>query len=639
MIMMKKRLFKLFALVLSLIFSLQALCACNGEGEIPSETTGMQEENTHTMGSDVYSGYLNDYTLVRATTQVCQEAVTLGKVLEKALSTASGTEVKAQVDTRGRDLPETKELLLGVTNRSASTKAMETLQKDEFSITVDGNKIVIVGDNALALDRAVDYFIKNCIYGIGSVAELKDYREQRKDEAIDNLSDMSEFEFAGPTSIFQGFIQQDFAIDWPTGDIYYSDGTSAVTRIMPNGHREVMVCHNFGHMETMEIERVGDKVYIWTTSCADDENAYNTSISRFEFIPGEYTREAGQTFHLKDGEMMNYPCIDLENRYVGNWTGYEMYIYDMDLLLAGEGKNALLTIVDVSFPFEGYTQRIGCGFDISGSYIYGCFSWEKGTDYGKYLVEFDLEGRVNNYTSITYQAEEFSTYPELNGLKVERINGQNYLFVANCYNGGDMSPRYCPVVSYFALRKLDPIAPTMESKPLVTQVKYSELPGMAKGTPWKASNGNFSVQSTAEQRLLFYEMGYMGESYSLETTVTMNGAEYAGIALLATTSVSNVNDLYVMNEKIGARITVSSSGVLTVETYSTKKTYNVSVGNSFKIKGVVDENGKITVYIDDAKVAEVQASDKWAIIGGHVGCLAKGGKVTFSDTVLTYHQS
>lgn len=643
MIMMKKRLFKFLALVLSLIFSLQALSACKEEENTLSETTETHEvtqPSTSTPGE--YSGYLNDYALVRGGLLTCREAVNLGVLLEEALSVAIGTEVKAQVDTRSKDSTETKEILFGITNRSASKKAIEALQKDEFSVTVDGNKIVIVGENPLALKRAIKYFIDHCIYGIASASELKDYREQRKDEAIE-LSELSEFKFTDPTYLYQSDIQQDFAIDWATGDIYYSAHgvTSSITRVTPSGHREFMICNNFGHMETMEIERVGDKVYIWTTSHAGSLNGVgkNDAISRFEFIPGAtYEWEAGQTFELKDGKINNYPCIDLENRIVGNWTGSEMYVYDMDLLLAG--KEALLTIVNVAFPFEGYTKRIGCGFDISGSYLYGGFYWERGTEYGMYVVEFDFEGNVTNWTSITYQPEEFVTYGELNGIKVERINGVNHVFFCLAYNATNINRRYCPVVGYFSERKLDPVTPTMDSLPLMTQMIYTELPILAKETPWTCSNSVFSVQSGKEQRLLFNEGGFLGESYSLETTVTMNGAEYAGIAIAAATCVSNVDSLYFANEFIGAKITVSNSGVLKIEAYSATKTYDVDVGNSFKIKCMVDEEGKLTVYIDAKKIAEIQLpNDPNKYVGGHVGCLAKGGTVSFSDTILTYYQS
>ena len=117
----------------------------------------------------------------------------------------------------------------------------------------------------------------------------------------------------------------------------------------------------------------------------------------------------------------------------------------------------------------------------------------------------------------------------------------------------------------------------------------------------------------------------------------MNGAAQAGIALAAATNVCNPDDLYSANTFIGVKITVSGNGVLKLESYGSSKTYNVSVGNSFAIKGTVEKNGSLTVYIDGVEIAEVQLPDEYA--GGHVGCLAQGGSVSFSDTVLTYHQS
>ena len=628
-------------LLLSLILLMQVFVSCNGNnGGGDGTSDGQEETQASTEPVQEYLGYLDGYSLVRAAVNVCSEAICIGQKLEAVLSDVTGKTVKAQVDTRSKDNAEVKEILLGITNRSASVAATEALGKDEFSITVDGNKIVIVGSNALALDRAADYFIEKCIYGIESVSQLRNYREQRKDESIE-LSELREFGYSDRTAIYAGGIQQDFALDLATGDIYYSTGggnkalkDKAICRVMPSGHQEYMIINNFGHVETMEIERTADgKVYIWTTSQGHSgDNDFNYAISRFEFVPGTTCDwQTGQTFELKDGDRYNYPCIDLENRYVGNWTGSEMYIYDMDRLL--DGKYALLTVVDVSFPFEGYSKRIGCGFDISGSYLYGAFYWEKDGRSGFYAVEFDLEGNVTNWTTIKYRPQGAEKYLELNGIKVERINGVNRVFVGLC-SFNTYNNRYAPTISYFAEREIDPGVPTIQSTPLITKMEYTTLPQNAQETPWTCQDGVFSVSSDLEQRLIFNEAGFDGESYRFETTVSMKDASYAGIALGAATNTCRLEELYSMNTFIGIKITVSADGVLTISAYNTTKTYNVTVGEHFVLQTTLSADGTLTVSLDGKEYESLLMPPKY--VGGHVGCLAKGGNVSFSDTTLTY---
>lgn len=65
-------------------------------------------------------------------------------------------------------IPE-KEILVGKTDRPESAKAYEKLGEDQWSLTVEGNKIVIAGTTSLALSDAVKYFISTYVKGVSVV--------------------------------------------------------------------------------------------------------------------------------------------------------------------------------------------------------------------------------------------------------------------------------------------------------------------------------------------------------------------------------------------------------------------------------------------------------------------------------------
>lgn len=628
-----------FAWLLCLSMLLQVLCACksdpaNGETTSQSETGGAIQR--------YYSGYLDEYRIVRTTALISSDGVYAGKVFAEALSVASGKEFSSVLDTKIKD-DGGKEILLGVTNRQESVDAIEALEKNEFSINVVGNKIVIVGENGIALDKAIKYFLANYLYETESVSEIHPYRAKDPDGVIE-LTEMSEYAYGDSVCTYAGCIQQDFAIDFATGDVYYSmadqfcDSDSVIVRRMPNGHQEYMILTKFGHMETFDIERVGDKVYLWVCSEAADHSASSAAISRFEFQAGTRCEwNYGETFEL--GTPHHNPSIDIANGYVTNWTNNEVSIYDIDRFLAGDKTH--ISTVNISFPFyqeHRVTRAIAGGYDLCGSYIYSCWYAEKGSasQTDLYLIAHDLNGNVVGWTTIEYEPEGSNIYREINGIKAEIVNGVPRVFICLSTESA-INSRYQSTIVVFSERKLEVVPPMVESKAQLSRVTFDALPQNAISTRWKANNGVLSLKAYGEERLMFDEAAFKGEHYTYESVLTLNGAKYAGMMLAGAANVSNNLDLYNRNRYIGLKISVSNGGKLNIIADTINATYDISAQSTYTLKADVTETGELCVWVNGSLIAELQLTNKY--IGGHVGLFAQDGSASFSNTILTYHHS
>ncbi len=128
-----------------------------------------------------------DYKLIRPEDAEPSEIQTAVELYER-LSDA-GIKVKLSDDfvMRGTELPESAhELLVGATNRPVSGELAEGLKCGDFVIALRNERIVIVGGSEAATEKAVDYFINNCI-GDGILMLPEDILTIRGDYRYDSL--------------------------------------------------------------------------------------------------------------------------------------------------------------------------------------------------------------------------------------------------------------------------------------------------------------------------------------------------------------------------------------------------------------------------------------------------------------------
>ena len=636
--MKKYQLQKILIGLLCLIMLLQAFTACKREPEEhAAEDTTTGEVINDSKPKENYSGYLDEYRIIRPNAISDRYAAGACDRLTDALSEASGKEITSVVDNRQKD-DGGKEILVGITNRMESEDAMDALDENEFSISVVGNKIVIAGENNIALDRGVKYFINNCIYGLQSVSEIKKYCGTDSYGYVE-LSDMNQYFYGEQVCSYSGCIQQDIAIDFATGDIYYFSHDqyckedAAITRRTPDGHQEYMVLTNFSHMEVCDIERVGDKVYIWTGSQKDDDG-HSKAVSRIEFQAGmRYEWNAGETFEL--GARFHCPALDTVNDYVSVWGD----IYDRERLL--QGVTTPVANIDVTFPYEevgyeGNEYAISGGYDICGSYQYTC--WQTFDKSGNNVIMVTIHNANSELVDWTIiDTSGIDPNPEVNGIKVEIVDGVPRVFVAIASNYA-INRRYITTIVVLSERPMDPVEPTMDSLAQLKVVEHNKLPKNASQTTWMEANGVFSIKAVGNMRLTFDEGAFKGEAYTYETSITMNGAKLAGINLACGANVSDGNTFYKGNNYVGAQILISDSGKLTVkETEDTVlREYSIPVEAAYQLKVYVDELGTLTVTLNGVELGSVQLTEE-KYVGGHVGLFAETGKASFADTRLTYH--
>ncbi|MBQ7319313.1 MAG: DUF4350 domain-containing protein [Clostridia bacterium] len=129
-----------------------------------------------------------DYKVIRS--DLSTKDVTMAAVdLRKALIAATGVEIAIESDyvERGKEIPaDTLEILVGATNRAESEQVLATLGENEYSISVVGNRVVIVGSTDEATIAAVDAFISQILgynketetYAVNKLQMEKDYSKK-----------------------------------------------------------------------------------------------------------------------------------------------------------------------------------------------------------------------------------------------------------------------------------------------------------------------------------------------------------------------------------------------------------------------------------------------------------------------------
>lgn len=126
---------------------------------------------------DFFGGAPDEYTVVyssKAPSSVNRAA----KGLAMSISARYDTTVRSRADSMVEASKSKKEILIGTTNRSESTKAEAELKNDnDFIIRWKGTRLIVIGKTAAATNRAVDYLIEHYL--------LADYESLMLDEDLD----------------------------------------------------------------------------------------------------------------------------------------------------------------------------------------------------------------------------------------------------------------------------------------------------------------------------------------------------------------------------------------------------------------------------------------------------------------------
>ncbi len=185
--MNKKRALSLLLVCVIVLPLILTLFSCKKEEEDlgPTATLDLGEYNL------VYGSTSNG---TRVTQSFQQEIANFAT----RLSAATGVEFIAESEERTESDPNSPEILIGTTSRSESIEAEESIEGYGYVIAVKGNKIVIVGSNALLTLHALDIFSENYLCGSWENGEITLDRETREDEMemLEIVSSASEMSYA-----------------------------------------------------------------------------------------------------------------------------------------------------------------------------------------------------------------------------------------------------------------------------------------------------------------------------------------------------------------------------------------------------------------------------------------------------------
>ena len=109
---------------------------------------------------------MSEYKIVRMDYDPNGDITDVCVTLRNAIETATGAYCEIQGDwvNRGETVPtDTKEILIGQTNRQESIDAYATLGENEYLIAVKGQRLVIIGQTEAATLEAVKVFIRDAL--------------------------------------------------------------------------------------------------------------------------------------------------------------------------------------------------------------------------------------------------------------------------------------------------------------------------------------------------------------------------------------------------------------------------------------------------------------------------------------------
>ena len=157
-----RRLSKSIIAILLLCLAMTVLfCSCRKDtgDEDGSDTSDVPQESVPADNLVIFENGEYVYRLVRSDSGIENGNKETLRV-KKALKAATGVdiEIKTDFEDKGKNT-EIKELLVGRTNRVASTEAHSKLFGNEGIVRVVDNKILILGGSADALTLAVDHFV------------------------------------------------------------------------------------------------------------------------------------------------------------------------------------------------------------------------------------------------------------------------------------------------------------------------------------------------------------------------------------------------------------------------------------------------------------------------------------------------
>lgn len=156
---MKRVLFKTFLICLATVLAFSAvLTSCSDEGDTQTETAPTDINGIFS----VFDG--TDCPKIVYASSSTADISSLRAKVAFAMKSAFGVTPVMEVDTKSDADEAVPEILIGNTNRSESDYESNATANDaHYFVGVSGNKLVINGSSGYMLEKAVEYFISECM--------------------------------------------------------------------------------------------------------------------------------------------------------------------------------------------------------------------------------------------------------------------------------------------------------------------------------------------------------------------------------------------------------------------------------------------------------------------------------------------
>ena len=179
---------RILSLILALLLLAMPLVSCKEEPDpTPSQDQPAVDTEQNGEGTPVEEQIkkitlvdkgVSHYDLVYDYKNVGEQTRGAIKALEDAYKTFLGCELTVRECFSDRpdaddDIVKDKEILIGLTTRPESQKAMEGKRTKDFSLTIDGDKLVIAGGSDEALMTAVTRFLTAFVYEQGDKIQVQ----------------------------------------------------------------------------------------------------------------------------------------------------------------------------------------------------------------------------------------------------------------------------------------------------------------------------------------------------------------------------------------------------------------------------------------------------------------------------------
>ena len=358
-------------------------------GEAPSETPAETEPPKEPVT------LTSEYVIVRP--EVCSDYVKDAAVeLKNALAAATGSKISIKEDALYGDIqPAQYEILVGLTNREGSKRAADSIRYHDYTVTVDGDKLVICAYTDEKLAEAVEY-VKGLISGGTLVITENEVKTVRAEYKFDQLSfgDVSLADYTivipkGANDVIKGYAHKLQSAILDNSGIYLpieNDGRREVEKelLLGDTDRDASKAVDRGKLpaDGYSITASGSKIVVKTK---DDKFVFVKTINNIiaELDSGAFNAGEGTVTVNQEPIFTTFTFTDVHNNFamLEPTNNYKDYIVRknvkgmIDHLIATEGKVDMVMVGgDLMSDYHSWME--------SGRWPYGYF-----VEYRRLLVE------------------------------------------------------------------------------------------------------------------------------------------------------------------------------------------------------------------------------------------------------------